>query len=172
MKNNYNLTAKLFRTKLSSEDSALSGKIWGTAPSPVYKFIIKSISIFLVLFAGFLIVDCKKKQVEQPKNMRPVISEEGLKIKFDPESPGLGQIKVSKFGEGEGFITIAAPSRVIASISKSVSGGRIVLFESPDINGMYASYQVSKTSLIRASSNSKRYYRSRGGGKQCTGRNL
>ena len=99
---------------------------------------------------------CKKAHVEPPKNYRPVITEEGVRIKFDPDSPGLIQIKVSKFGEGEGFISIAAPSRVIASISTSVSGGRIVLFESPDINGIYASYQVSKTSLIRSTKNLNR----------------
>ncbi len=124
-------------------------------PEPVEgQYYHYSTSIFLIiLLVASTLFFCKKKPIEQPKNMRPVISEEGLKIKFDPESPGLGQIKVSKFGEGEGFITIAAPSRVIASISTSVSGGRIVLFESPDINGTYASYQVSKTSLIRASKN-------------------
>jgi len=109
--------------------------------------------MFLLLFSLSLFVSCKKTQVEPPKNYRPVISEEGLKIKFDPESPGLNQIKVSKFGEGEGFITIAAPSRVIASVSTSVSGGRIVLFESPEINALYASYQMSKTALTRSSKN-------------------
>lgn len=122
-----------------------------------YRFEMTGVILnILLLVAISSFVACKKTQVEQPKNYRPVISDEGKKIVFDPDSPGLGQIKVSKFGEGEGFITIAAPSRVIASISTSVSGGRIVLFESPDINGMYASYQVSKTSLIRASKNLSR----------------
>lgn len=109
--------------------------------------------ITLLILLMITISQCKKKQVEPPKNYRPVVSEEGQKIKFDPESPGLSQIKVSKFGEGGGFISISAPSRVIASVSTSVSGGRIVLFESPDMNAVYASYQVSKTSLIRASKN-------------------
>ncbi|MBK6606052.1 MAG: efflux RND transporter periplasmic adaptor subunit [Leptospiraceae bacterium] len=114
-----------------------------------------ALPILLILSNSFF-VSCKKAHVEPPKNYRPVITEEGVRIKFDPESPGLTQIKVSKFGEGEGFISIAAPSRVIASISTSVSGGRIVLFESPDINGIYASYQVSKTSLIRSTKNLNR----------------
>jgi membrane fusion protein, heavy metal efflux system len=85
--------------------------------------------------------------------MRPTVTEEGTKIKFDPESPGLKQITVSKFSESGGFITISAPARVIASITSSTSGGRIVLFESPDINAMYASYQTSRSALNRSTKN-------------------
>ena len=39
----------------------------------------------VILIATFRIM--QKTQVEPPKNYRPVISEEGLKIKFDPKSP-------------------------------------------------------------------------------------
>lgn len=120
------------------------------------KMKFKNLFIFINLILIPFVFACKKKQVEPQKNYRPVVSEEGQKIKFDPESPGLSQIKVSKFGEGDGFISISAPSRVIASITNSVSGGRIVLFESPDINAIYASYQVSRTSLTRASKNLNR----------------
>ena len=68
-------------------------------PEPVEgQYCHYSTSIFLIiLLVASTLFFCKKKPIEQPKNMRPVISEEGLKIKFDPESPGLGQIKVSKF---------------------------------------------------------------------------
>lgn len=108
---------------------------------------------YLILIIAILIIGCKEKPKQPQKNFRPVVSDEGKHIKFELDSPGLQQIKVAPYGEGGGFVTINAPSRVIASISTSVSGGRIVLFESPEINAIYASYQVSKTSLIRATKN-------------------
>jgi multidrug efflux pump subunit AcrA (membrane-fusion protein) len=113
--------------------------------------------LIVIIFIILAQINCKKKEVTPQKNFRPVVSEEGKKILFDPESPGLGQIQVNKFLKDGGFISISAPARVIATISSSLNGGgRIVLFESADLNAIYASYQLSRTSLTRASKNLNR----------------
>jgi len=99
---------------------------------------------------------CAKEKVP-PKNFRPTVSADGIKITFHPESPGMKQIQVSKFDKSSDFISIGAPARIIASVASSSSGrGRIVLFESADINTLYAQYLQSRNALNRTSKNLQR----------------
>ena len=90
------------------------------------------------------------------KWVMPQVKENGEKIFFPEGAAGLERIKTGKFGTGKEFINIQAPARVLASISTSVSGGRIVLFESADLNATYASYVRAKNQYNRAAKNLER----------------
>ncbi len=108
----------------------------------------------IIAISTYFICNKKSKKIIQHVDQRPKVSEEGHKITFPPTSPGLQQIEVSKFNKTSEFISVGAPARIIASVSSSVGNrGRIVLFESPEINTLYANYQQSRNSLNRTSKN-------------------
>ncbi|MCE9501849.1 MAG: hypothetical protein K8R21_15315 [Leptospira sp.] len=108
--------------------------------------------LILCLIPFFGSCRCSKEKTP-PKNFRPTVSADGVKLSFHPESPGLKQIGTVEFGSKSEFVSVLAPARIIATISTSVSGGKIVLFETPEINAQYASYIASKNTRIRASKN-------------------
>ncbi|MDX1960532.1 MAG: efflux RND transporter periplasmic adaptor subunit [Leptospiraceae bacterium] len=112
----------------------------------------------LALVAIILIVALKKKpQVSNPRLSKPEVLDNGNIVKFPEGSIGLDRIKVSKIEKGSEFITIGAPARIIASINQSVTGAsQIVLFESPDINTLYADYIRSRNSMTRTVKNLNR----------------
>lgn len=88
---------------------------------------------------------------------KPIILENGEKIEFKENSPGLEIIKTKEIGKDGEFINVDAPARLIASTSPSVSGGeRIILFESSDLNDLYVGYVHSRNSLARSIKNYER----------------
>lgn len=116
---------------------------------------MKTSNYRIILFLGAMAAatNCKEKKPEKPKWVNPEVLDNGEKIFFPEGAAGRERIKTSKFGVGKEFIQIQAPARVLASISTSVSGGRIVLFESPELNTTYASYVRARNQYHRSSKN-------------------
>lgn len=115
-------------------------------------------AILIAILAVFIIIKMKKKpEVVNAKLTKPEVLDNGGIIKFPVDSIGLDRIKVAKIEKGSEFITVGAPGRIIASITQSVSGGnQIVLFESADINTLYADYVRSRNSMTRTVKNLNR----------------
>lgn len=87
----------------------------------------------------------------------PEIREKGEVIFFPEGAQGRVRIETRPFGAGKEFIQIQAPARVVATVGHSVSsGGRIVLFESAELNTAYATYKQARNAGARASKNLKR----------------
>jgi membrane fusion protein, heavy metal efflux system len=116
------------------------------------------ITVFLGIIAVFIIIKMKKKpEAQNPRLTRPEVLEDGNLIQFKEDSIGLDRIKVAKIEKGSEFITVGAPARIIASITQSVTGGnQIVLFESADINTLYADYIRSRNAMTRTVKNLNR----------------
>ena len=121
------------------------------------KYII--IGVILALIVADIAYS-KFKHAEEVKKyayVKPEILESGKIIKFPTGSIGLDRIKTAKIEKGSNFITVGAPARIIASITSSVAGGsKIVLFESPELNSLYAEYIHSRNAVTRSSKNLKR----------------
>ncbi|EQA36626.1 HlyD family secretion protein [Leptospira inadai serovar Lyme str. 10] len=95
----------------------------------------------------------QKKNVRPPG--KPIVSENGERIEFKENSPGLAIIKTMAIGQDGDFVNVEAPARLIATMAPSVSGEgeRIVLFESAELNDLYVGYIHSKNSLNRSRKN-------------------
>lgn len=98
-----------------------------------------------------------QEEVKKFAFVKPEILEAGKIIKFPSGSVGMDRIKTAKIEKGSNFITVGAPARIIASITSSLAGGsKIVLFESPELNSLYAEYVHSRNAVVRSSKNLKR----------------
>ncbi|OLY65247.1 efflux RND transporter periplasmic adaptor subunit [Leptospira santarosai] len=88
---------------------------------------------------------------------KPIVSENGERIEFKENSPGLEIIKTKEIGTDGEFVNVDAPARLIASTSPSVSGEeRIILFESSELNDLYVGYVHSRNSFTRSVKNYER----------------
>lgn len=88
---------------------------------------------------------------------KPIVSENGERIEFKENSPGLEIIKTKVIGTDGEFVNVDAPARLIASTSPSVSGEeRIILFESSELNDLYVGYVHSRNSFTRSVKNYER----------------
>jgi len=86
-----------------------------------------------------------------------VVSEGGNKILFPKDAEGLQRIKAETITRGNEIVQVLAPSRVVATISSSSgSGDKIVLFDSPDLTGLYSQYRQSKINLQLSQNNLSR----------------
>jgi hypothetical protein len=95
----------------------------------------------------------KSSAEESPAQIpkRAVVSDEGTRIIFPENSPGLEQIKTSPIHKGSATLAVVAPARIVASIiSAGANGGTMALFESPDVTSLYSSYRQSKSNAERA----------------------
>ncbi len=114
---------------------------------------ILSYSVFLSL----VLVACGPKAKPPTVYVAPEIREKGEVIFFPEGAQGRARIETRPFGSGKEFIQIQAPARVVATVGRSVSsGGKIVLFESADLNTAYATYRQARNASSRASKNLKR----------------
>ena len=96
-----------------------------------------------------------KKVIPHPE--KAIAHENGLRIEFKPNSPGLEIVKSTVIGGGGEFVSLEAPARIIASASPSVSSGnRIILFESSELNDLYVGYVHSKNKVYRSRKNLNR----------------
>ncbi|WP_167884192.1 efflux RND transporter periplasmic adaptor subunit [Leptospira idonii] len=96
------------------------------------------------------------KKVPHPPE-KAVVHDNGERIEFKPNSPGLEIVKASVIGGGGEFVNLEAPARLIASTSPSVSGGsRIILFESAELNDLYVGYVHAKNKVYRSRKNLSR----------------
>jgi len=117
------------------------------------------IGVLSIIIIGDIAYNKYKTKEEAKKfaYVKPEVTEGGKNIKFPVGSVGIDRIKIAKIEKGSDFITVGAPARIIASITSSLAGGsRIVLFESPELNTLYAQYVHSRNSVTRSVKNLKR----------------
>ncbi len=85
---------------------------------------------------------------------RALITDDGRTITFPQGSPAMAQFSVSGVRKGRATISVVAPARIVAGVSRSGDGkDKLVLFESPDITSLYSSYRQSRSNADRASRN-------------------
>src|SRR5579862_4265784 len=84
---------------------------------------------------------------------RATVSDNGRKIDFPSDSPGLMQLITTQIRKGSATLSISAPARVVASVTSDEKGERVVLFESPDITSLYSSYRQSSANAARSAKN-------------------
>lgn len=110
-----------------------------------------------ISFAAALLTACGGKPKPMTVYVAPEIREKGEVIFFPEGAQGRARIETRPFGTGKEFIQIQAPARVVATVGHSVSsGGRIVLFETAELNTAYANYKQARNAASRASKNLKR----------------
>jgi multidrug efflux pump subunit AcrA (membrane-fusion protein) len=81
----------------------------------------------------------------------------GLKIQFDSQSPALNLLKVTTAQKGSATISVVAPARVVACISKAQnSNDKVILFESSDVTSLYSLYKQNKINLLKSQKNLER----------------
>lgn len=111
----------------------------------------------ILLVALALLASCAKKENPRTVYVPPEVKDNGDIIYFPPGAQARARIETQAFGKGEKFIQIEAPARIVATVGRSVSsGGRIVLFESADLNTAYATYRQARNAINRATKNLRR----------------
>jgi cobalt-zinc-cadmium efflux system membrane fusion protein len=113
--------------------------------------------LFYSAILSLLMIACGPKAKPETVYVAPEVKDKGELIFFPPGAQGRVRIETKPFGTGKEFIQILAPARVVATVSHSVSsGGRIVLFESADLNTAYSMYKQARNASSRAHKNLKR----------------
>ncbi|XDD51694.1 efflux RND transporter periplasmic adaptor subunit [Leptospira sp. WS92.C1] len=116
-------------------------------------------SAALIAIISLAIMALSNRGDKKPKlpPSKPIVTENGERIEFKENSPGLEIIKSKEIGKDGEFINVDAPARLIASSSPSMSGGeKIILFESADLNDLYVGYIHARNSLNRSVKNHER----------------
>jgi multidrug efflux pump subunit AcrA (membrane-fusion protein) len=94
------------------------------------------------------------KKPDQPLPRKVVVSDDGSKIVFPAGSEGLNRIKSELIFKADQMVQVLAPSRIVATISSSPdSKEKIVLFDSPDLTGLYSQFRQSKINFSLAQKN-------------------
>lgn len=115
--------------------------------------------ILLIALSGIFIFGCSKNSdpsaVKNPTN--PIVSNNGAQITFPADDPGIQRIQTEIINKGRAMISVFAPARIVATISKAVSSKeKIVLFESSDIASLYSSYKQAAANVQLSSKNLER----------------
>ena len=85
---------------------------------------------------------------------RARVEQEGTVISFSGNCPGLQQISATTVHSGTAVVSIVAPARLVSSIVPAEGvGGKIVLFESPDVTTLYSQYRQARTNSVLAEKN-------------------
>lgn len=114
------------------------------------------ILVILPAIAAIAFGACKPaKKPQADRFVNPVVKDNGEKIIFPEGAAGLDRIKTGQFGSGKEFINIQAPAHVLANINTS-GGARLVLFESAELNTVWAAYQRARNQANRAAKNLNR----------------
>jgi hypothetical protein len=122
-------------------------------------FIIPlAIIVFIaVLFFMFFDFSSGNKKSDLPETGKVVVSDDGSKIVFPISSEGLNRIKSELISRTDRMVQVLAPSRIVATVSlSSDSKEKIVLFDSPDLTGLYSQFRQSKINLSLAQKNLSR----------------
>ncbi len=112
-------------------------------------FVPAVIVVIIIAFIFLLRSDSEGDKKDDILYSREVeIVDNGSKIIFPKGSEGLDRIKAEIILRGNEIVQVLAPSRVVATVSAaSGSGDKIVLFDSPDLTGLYSQYRQSKINL-------------------------
>jgi cobalt-zinc-cadmium efflux system membrane fusion protein len=117
---------------------------------------------FTLLLAASLFSICcdQSKGNDSEKNNsfpRADVREDGNRIIFSPDHPGLSTISTSHVKKGWAAISVIAPGRIVASIAvDEADHERIVFFESADVTTLYSQYRQSKSNVARTTKNLER----------------
>ncbi|TGL44748.1 efflux RND transporter periplasmic adaptor subunit [Leptospira perdikensis] len=96
------------------------------------------------------------KKVAKPPE-KAIVHEKGERIEFKPGSPGLELVKSRTVGGGGEFVSLESPARIIAATTSSVSsGGKIVIFESAELNDLYVGFVHARNEVYRSRKNLSR----------------
>jgi len=113
--------------------------------------------VVLIVIAVLFLVFSKSAKPAHKHPEKAEVFDDGLRIVFKPNSPGLEIVRSTVIGGGGEFVSLEAPARLIASTSPSVSNGaRIILFESAELNDLYVGYVHAKNKLHRSNKNLNR----------------
>lgn len=121
------------------------------------KFIIIPIIIIVILVSIFFIYSEYNRQdnkIEGPIAGKVIVSEDGNKIVFPSGSEGLNRIKTEQISRGDQMVQVLAPSRIVATVLLSPdTKEKLVLFDSPDLTGLFSQFRQSKINLELAQKN-------------------
>lgn len=115
----------------------------------------------LYLGVSVLSIHCDQgkgdKTGENNQISRAEVKENGNRIIFAPQHPGLSTIATSHIKKRWAEISVIAPGRIVASIvTDETDHDRIVFFESSDITTLYSQYRQSKSNVARTAKNLER----------------
>ncbi len=116
-------------------------------------------TVLLIVLGQLLIYGCSKNSdaTERKDPGNPVVSENGIRINFPADNPGLQRIKTTTINKGRAMISVFAPARIVATISNAVSSKeKIVLFESSDVASLYSAYKQANSNVALSSKNLER----------------
>ena len=115
------------------------------------KIIIIIMVIIVLIFSVFFIYSefaKQDKKIDQPLAGKVIVSDDGSKIIFPAGSDGLNRIKSEQISRADQMVQVLAPSRIVATVSSSPDNkDKIVLFDSPDLTGLYSQYRQSEINL-------------------------
>lgn len=108
-------------------------------------------SLRLALCLPLLMMGCSRSSEDaQPlrRSFKASVTDGGLTVRIPVGSPGLEQISTVVAHKGSTLISVFAPARVVASISRAVtSREHIVLFESADVTSLYSQYRQARANV-------------------------
>ncbi len=111
--------------------------------------LLKVITIIFSSLALFMFLGCgSKHQTDDTErtSQKANVSDNGARIIFPVQSPGLKVIKTLSVKKGPVLIPVIAPARVVAS-AVSGDGEKVILFDSPDVASLYSQYKQAKANV-------------------------
>jgi cobalt-zinc-cadmium efflux system membrane fusion protein len=108
------------------------------------KTILSTIANIVLIGIPALFVACHEKSdtdvAVPPSFKRAVVTDGGTTITFPKDYPGLSILTSTTVKKKAVLVSVFAPSRVVASISRA-DGDKTVLFDSPDVTSLYSQYK-------------------------------
>ncbi len=106
------------------------------------------------LLAASMLQSCSNASGKDISKIRVVqhaeTTQNGTVINFPDSTTNMERFRTSLAQEGKANVNVAAPARIVATISVSMEKGKktnIVLFENPDITSLFSQYRQAKTTL-------------------------
>lgn len=127
----------------------------------MYSHSISKFGIIVLFSFGLLsLISCSNESKSETTNIKlkkTTVTDNGNKIIFSPDNPGLKLFKYEKSVLGTSIISVIAPARIVASIQDEIAQkDKIILFENADITSIYSQYRQSKINLEKSKKNMDR----------------
>ena len=113
--------------------------------------ILYTITILTFLMFAFA---CSRNKTENANNTNitsdePIVKDDGKYIEFKSTSEKLKLFSFQTIGEMKTQLSLSAPATVVGRVQKSNgdNNSTIILFDSPDLTGVYSSYLQNQTLL-------------------------
>jgi hypothetical protein len=122
------------------------------------------LALTIVCLASALVLQsCSEANGKDITKIRVVqhadVTQNGIVITFPDTSTNVERFRTSVADEGKANVSLAAPARIVATMSSSLDKGKqsnIVLFENPDVTSLFSQYRQAKTTLALNENNLKR----------------